>query len=167
MSSDLLSHFDAQIEHQEQLLREREQELEHLRRQRERLAELQQQREELQAQLRTVESDLARVEQSMTAALHRFSGRAEGTAKRAPQPVQATAARVTVAPVSKGTTLKDEIRKALRTARGPLSVAAIADRVRAGGYKTSSANFAAIVKKHLDEMSDAAHARGKGYKLRA
>ena len=165
--SDPLSHFDAAIRNQEQLLRTREHELEHLRRQRERLAELQQQRDELQAQLRTVEGDLARVEQSMTAALHRFSGRADGTAKRAPQPVQATAARVTVAPASKGTTLKDEIRRALRTVRGPLSVAAIAERVRAGGYKTSSANFAAIVKKHLDEMTDATRARGKGYRLKA
>ena len=166
MSSDLLNHFDAQIQNQEQLLREREQEIGHLRRQRERLAELQRQRDELCAQLRAVESDIALVERSMTAAIHRFSGRPEAPAARPSRPVPTSAARVTAPPGPKATTLKDEIRKALRAARGPLTGPAVAARVRAGGYKTSSADFAAIVKKHLGEMDDVAHVRGKGYKLK-
>jgi septal ring factor EnvC (AmiA/AmiB activator) len=167
MSSDLLNHFDAQIQNQEQLLREREQELDHLRRQRERLAELQQQRDELRTQLRAVESDIALVERSMTAAIYRFNGRSEAPAVRPAPPVPASAARVTVPPGPKATTLKDEIRKALRAARGPLTGPAVAARVRAGGYKTSSADFPAIVKKHLGEMDDVTHVRGKGYKLKA
>jgi hypothetical protein len=54
----------------------------------------------------------------------------------------------------------------LRAARGPLSVPEIADRIKAGGYKTSSANFANIVKKHLSEMEEVSFVRGEGYKLK-
>ncbi|MCE9566927.1 MAG: hypothetical protein K8U57_33405 [Planctomycetes bacterium] len=170
--SDLLSHFDTQIQNQEQLLREREQEIEQLRRQRDRLAELTQQREELHNQLRAIESDIALVEGSMTSSLHRFANRFDSlppTTTSPPIANQATAARITESPTpseGKVTTLKDEIKKVLRAARGPLSGADIADRIKAGGYKTSSANFANIVKKHLNEMEDVSHVRGEGYKLK-
>ncbi len=169
--SDLLSHFDSQIQNQEQLLREREQEIEQLRRQRDRLAELTHQRDELHAQLRMIEGDIALVERSMSSSLHRFSGRSEGNGvPNAPLPVPSTAARVTESPVpateAKGTTLKDEIKKVLRAARGPLTGPAIADRIKAAGYKTSSVKFANIVKKHLSEMPDVSHVRGEGYKLK-
>lgn len=164
--SDLLSHFDSQIQNQEQMLREREQEIEELRRQRDRLAELTQQRDELHAQLRAIESDIALVERTMTSSLHRFANRFESLSSSSvppPAPAPAIAARITEPPA---TTLKDEIKKVLRAARGPLSGHEIADRVKAGGYKTSSANFANIVKKHLTEMSDVTYVRGEGYKLR-
>jgi len=170
--SDLLSHFETQIQNQEQMLREREQEIEQLRRQRDRLAELTHQRDELHTQLRVIESDIALVERSMTSSLHRFGSRHESTGSApvasAPLPVPSTAARVTESPVAeaKATTLKDEIRKALRAARNPLSGPAIATRIKAAGYKTSSANFANIVKKHLTEMDDVVHVRGEGYKLK-
>jgi len=169
--SDLLSHFETQIQNQEQQLREREQEIEQLRRQRDRLAELTHQRDELHTQLRVIESDIALVERSMTTSLHRFGSRHESIASAptaSPLPAPSTAARVTESPVSeaKATTLKDEIRKALRAARNPLSGPEIATRIKAGGYKTSSANFANIVKKHLTEMDDVVHVRGEGYKLK-
>ncbi|MBA4186971.1 MAG: hypothetical protein C0467_03030 [Planctomycetaceae bacterium] len=171
--SDLLSHFDTQIQNQEQLLREREQEIEQLRRQRDRLSELTHQRDELLTQLRVIESDIALVERSMTSSLHRFTGRADGanpSAGSPPPPVVATAARVTesrsTANPAKPTTLRDEIKKVLRAARGPLSGPAIADRIKAAGYKTSSVNFANIVKKHLGEMDEVTHVRGEGYKLK-
>jgi len=168
--SDLLSHFDTQIQNQEQLLREREQEIEQLRRQRDRLAELTHQREELHNQLRAIESDIALVEGAMTSSLHRFANRFDSLPPSMSSPPianQTTAARMTEPPSeAKVTTLKDEIKKVLRAARGPLSGADIADRIKAGGYKTSSANFANIVKKHLGEMEDVSHVRGEGYKLK-
>lgn len=172
--SDLLSLFDTQIQNQEQLLREHEQEIEELRRQRDRLAELTQQREELHTQLRVIENDIALVERSMTSSLHRFSSRFNGvpSVPDSPLPVAAptTAARVTEPPPAviepKATTLRDEIKKVLRAARGPLSGPEIADRIKAAGYKTSSANFANIVKKHLNEMEDVSYVRGEGYKLK-
>ncbi|MFO0823460.1 MAG: hypothetical protein U0792_10145 [Gemmataceae bacterium] len=169
--SDLLSHFDTQIQNQEQLLREREQEIEELRRQRDRLAELTQQRDELHAQLRAIESDIALVERSMTSSLHRFANRFESLSSPPGSSVIPTAAaRVTEPPTpssnSKPTTLRDEIKKVLRAARAPLGIPEIADRIKAGGYKTSSANFANIVKKHLSEMEEVAYVRGEGYKLK-
>jgi len=212
--SDLLSHFDSQIQGQEQLLREREQEIEQLRRQRDRLAELEEQRDELHTQLRTVESEIATVERTMTSSLHRVSSRFEGGAlapasppapsPRLPEPpLSPPAPRVATAPATprtapaplpppaprttpvasptpaprttpaagtasepKTSSLKDEIKKVLRTARGALSGPVIADKILAAGYKTSSANFANIVKKHLSEMEEVSHVRGEGYKLK-
>jgi DNA repair exonuclease SbcCD ATPase subunit len=170
--SDLLSHFESQIQNQEQLLREREQELEQLRRQHDRLAELTRQRDELQAQLRAVESDIALIERTMSSSLHRFGNRYDGTAPASSSSavIAQPAARVVPEPPppadSKPTTLKEEIRKVLRTARTPLSCEEIAEKIRAGGYKTSSANFTDIVKKRLHEMTDVSFARGQGYRLK-
>lgn len=173
--SDLLSHFDTQIQNQEQQLREREQELEQLRRQRDRLAELTRQRDELHAQLRAVEGDIALVERTMTSALDRFGGRF-GSAPPVPPPVPApsgvtpAAPRRTEPPAApaepKTSSLKDEIRRVLRTARGPMTGPDIAASILAGGYKTTSRDFPNIVKKQLSEMDDVTHTRGQGYKLK-
>ena len=53
----------------------------------------------------------------------------------------------------------------LRAARTPLSCQDIAEKIRAGGYKTSSENFTDIVKKRLHEMDDVSFTRGQGYRL--
>lgn len=173
--SDLLSHFDTQIQNQEQLLREREQELEQLRRQRDRLGELARQRDELHAQLRAIESEMSLTERTMSTSLSRFGARFDVASSASPPPAAApvapvaAAARITEPPTpveSKPTTLRDEIKKVLRASRGPLSGPEIADKIKAGGYKTSSANFANIVKKHLNEMDEVTHVRGEGYKLK-
>lgn len=167
--SDLLSLFDTQIQNQEQLLREREQEIEQLRRQRDRLAELTRRREELHAQLREVEDAIAEIERAIAGTLDKFGTRFEAASPLPPPQVHASAARVNGPPPdadAKPTTLKDEIRKVLRAARGPLTGPGIATRVKAGGYKTTSANFANIVKKTLHEMRDVANVRGEGYRLK-
>ncbi|HUR53869.1 MAG TPA: hypothetical protein VMZ71_07045, partial [Gemmataceae bacterium] len=70
--SDLLSHFDSQIQNQEQLLRDREHELELLRKQRDKLGELTQKRDELHAQLRTIENEISLTERAMSTSLDRF-----------------------------------------------------------------------------------------------
>jgi hypothetical protein len=44
-----------------------------------------------------------------------------------------------------GTNLPDAIAKMLARARGPTSVGDLAERVVAGGYRTSSGNFRAVV----------------------
>jgi hypothetical protein len=170
--SDLLSHFDTQIQNQEQLLREREQELEQLRRQRDRLGELARQRDELHAQLRAIESEISLTERTMSTSLNRFGARFDAVPALPPPPATVTpaaaAARITEppAPESKPTTLRDEIKKVLRAARAPMSGPEIAEKIKAGGYKTSSVNFANIVKKHLNEMDEVTHVRGEGYKLK-
>jgi hypothetical protein len=44
-----------------------------------------------------------------------------------------------------GTNLPDTIAKVLARARGPMSVGEIAERALAGGYRTNSGNFRAVV----------------------
>ncbi len=165
--SDPLSHFDSQIQSQEQLLRERGQEIENLRLQRDRLAELIRQREELQGQLRALDTDIALLERSMTTALHRFSGPSAPSSGIIAVPTP----RLIEAPVTssiepKSSSLREEIRKVLRGARGALSGPEIARKILAGGYKTTSSNFPEIVKKTLTEMDDITHQRGRGYRLK-
>jgi hypothetical protein len=180
--SDLLSHFDTQIQNQEQLLREREQELEQLRRQRIQLAELQTQRDELLSQLRALENDIALLERTMTSSLNRFSTLSTITpssvqpsltpvATRSPEPVVAPtpppAAVVVATPAQpKTSTLREEIRKVLREAQNRITGPEITGKILASGYKTSSTNFMNVVKKTLFEMEDVSHVRGQGYKLK-
>jgi len=177
--SELLSHFDTQIQNQEQLLREREQELEQVRRQRVRLAELQSQRDELLAQLRTVENDIALIERTMTSSLNRFSalltttpsGVLPSSTSRLPEPGLAptpfpAAAIVVTPPKPKPITLREEIRKVLSGVRTRLTGPEIMGKILAGGYKTSSTNFLNVVKKTLFEMDDVSHVRGEGYRLK-
>jgi small-conductance mechanosensitive channel len=174
--SDLLSHFDTQIQNQEQLLREREQELEQLRRQRVRLAELQAQRDELLNQMRAVENEIAVTERTMTSSLNRFNNLISTTpaataptpAPAAPRAAESVATPTVAVPPSstKPSTLREEIRKVLSAARTRLTGPEIAEQLLASGYKTSSTNFLNVVKKTLFEMDEVSHLRGQGYKLK-
>lgn len=176
--SELLSHLEKQLQQQESLLRERERDLGQLRRDLDRITQLNNKRTELLAQLRGLDTEIAALEQAVLASLRAGDATARVTAMT-PVARPATGSRTIPMPAARMvsppaiasgdpqvTTLKDEIRKVLGATSSPLGGAEIAKRVKAGGYKTSSENFAAIVKKHLTEMDDVTQVLGRGYRLK-
>lgn len=92
------------------------------------------------------------------------SAKPQATAKLTPSQ---TAAKPAQPPKQgKQPSLRQVLLNVLKNSRKPLSGTELAERVKAAGYKSTSAKFVEIVWSTLGQMDEVQHLAGKGYQLK-